>query len=198
MGEEQKNLPPEQVAELSRTVWYEIAMLRDTYHAAGNLPGSDRFLENARLEAFLLHARQLVQFFRRPRSKGQDEDTDGYAADLLDDEGWQAVADCIPDDLCDACKEIGAQIMHVTLKRDAECGNRGWSVDAIYDKLDRAWRTLYERADRRNWADIWAIYSEPSIGAGLPPEYRNRPGAPSGAYQPSPVTDADHTDLSWE
>ena len=79
--------PPEELVETSRHVLYEVHMLEVTASAIASEVYKGEMLNNALVESFLIHARNLIDFLF---SEGR-YDTDVLAVHFLDDpDRWES------------------------------------------------------------------------------------------------------------
>lgn len=83
----------------------------------GRVPGTVD--DNARIESFLIHARQIYQFFFRT----PDKETDVVASDYLPTWGLDHPADSAPEALKQLSKDVGERVAHLTLHRLTEANH---------------------------------------------------------------------------
>lgn len=120
--------------EVSEHLGYEYVMLKnclDTLRANS----LNEFLNYAVLEAFLLHARNIIFFFYKSEASGQPDDA--VAENFFSNpKHWQQVRGKKPSLIENVQTRMGKNLAHLTYKRlgltDKE---RKWPCDDIYSHL---------------------------------------------------------------
>ena len=140
-----------QAREVAPRVAYEVWMIREARRL--HREASDRPMKNSLLESFLLHARNLHDFFSRSRAdlKGQHA-TDVIAEDFFDDVAqWKRPTMPFLDE---HRQRIHRSIAHLTYHRVAyEKNKRIWKLDTILMEIDGVWTAFVENipVERRAW-----------------------------------------------
>ncbi len=121
---------------------YELGMLSMAANAlhCGALHGSA--VENALIESFALHARNLIDFFWPDGAK-----TDHVlATDFFDDKSvWEDRRSPLPPILCDARRRAHKEIAHLSYDRlRVAPESRGWNFKDIASELHRCNFAFYE------------------------------------------------------
>ena len=105
--------PPEELVETSRHVLYEVHMLEVTASAIASEVYKGEMLNNALVESFLIHARNLIDFLF---SEGR-YDTDVLAVHFLDDpDRWESQRGALPEKLNTVRRRASKELTHITLK----------------------------------------------------------------------------------
>ncbi|MDQ8729326.1 hypothetical protein [Bradyrhizobium sp. LHD-71] len=130
---------------------YEISMLRATYDLArASKPAAEH---NALVEAFLLHARNLIEFYK-------DRPACDFDPRMFTVASYQINKDFVPDSLV---ARIHRQTSHLTAKRIAhaadELGPRDWALilRALEQEMSR-----FVKALTSDYAAKWLVHQQQS------------------------------------
>jgi hypothetical protein len=135
---ERQRRSPEELRDLSiHVLWHVRQLCRLTAHLERRRtevgPALHDPLDAAALEAFLLHARALVEFLWRPAKpppgKRPPYESDGLAVDYFDDGTWPPF-DC-PEILTETARRTGWGVLHVSYKRLEPQEAWGWDHGKI-------------------------------------------------------------------
>jgi hypothetical protein len=102
----------EELRALSEHVSYEWGMLLGTAGKILLTPTEDMVEHNGRVESFLLHMRQIYEFFYRDEPS---RDTDAVATDYVKE--WSAHRPKASSTLEDLSRDVGRRAAHLTLHR---------------------------------------------------------------------------------
>jgi hypothetical protein len=107
---------------------YELRMF---WRLTGIVPRMDGLMLSALLESYLIHLRNLIDFFYRPK----DHEDDVIAADFFDDpSAWSAT---ISTSLDAAQKRANKELSHLTTKRkSATDPSKRWEVVALFKEIE--------------------------------------------------------------
>lgn len=133
---------------------YEISMLRATYDLArAPKPAAEH---NALVEAFLLHARNLIEFYK-------DRPSCDFDPRMFTNASFQLNRDFVADSLV---ARINRQTSHLTAKRISnaadELGPRDWALilRALEEEMNR-----FTKALTRDYAAKWLLQQQPAAAA---------------------------------
>ena len=132
-----------QLAEQSEHVFYEMAMLIGIPKKLDST--YDDITKNALLESFVIHARQLVDFFYDHRQK----DDGIVSSDFFDDpvREWRKVRGKEENHLKELVKRAGEEIAHLTLTRVQP--KKDWNFVRIANEIEQRCDTFL-KCVRRN------------------------------------------------
>jgi len=137
-----------QARDIVEKIKYEWNMLQYCYKRMSNEQvNTDMYEQNLFLEAFLLHARVLKDFFIRDPS--QD---DVSAIHFFDDAAeWQNIINILCPYLRQHQKRLNKYLAHLTYERIRE--DKVWEVIAIFNELEYAWQQFYALLpqERKEW-----------------------------------------------
>jgi hypothetical protein len=128
--------PADQLAEMARRhIGYEIKMLRELAAALRGEGVGPRTMRNALLESFLIHYRNLYDFFhpelRRHRLPG-----DTVATDYLPDAGrWKGRREQFDKKSSENRERVNAQLAHLTYRR-LRYDTRKWPDRAMAKRME--------------------------------------------------------------
>lgn len=121
-----------ELQEASNFLIYEIWMFRGLTHAIDNKIYNARgVISNAILESWLVHIRELADFFYK--SKGYPDDI--FAVDFFPSNQWNSIRSQNKSSLLtNYCKDINKHVAHITTSRSG----KDWANDklAICQELD--------------------------------------------------------------
>jgi hypothetical protein len=143
-------MPPysdEQLLDYSKKhLLYELQMFDWTAH---NLPKDKGLHLSALLESFVVHLRNLIDFFYTEPRKGKDND-DVVARYFFEAPSEWAAGD-IPDELDAAKHRANKQVSHLTYARElAKDAEKDWKVSQLYYQVhDVALKFVGEASRRR-------------------------------------------------
>jgi hypothetical protein len=133
---------------------YEISMLRATYELArAQKPAAEH---NALVEAFLLHARNLIEFFK-------DRPACDFDPRMFTNAGYQLNKDFVADSVV---AKINRQTSHLTAKRISnaadELGPRDWALilRALETEISR-----FAKALTKDYAAKWLLHQQAAPAA---------------------------------
>jgi hypothetical protein len=128
---------------------YEVSMLRATYELArAQKPAAEH---NAMVESFLLHARNLIEFYK-------DRPSCDFDPRMFTNASYQLNKDFIPEQLA---ARINRQVSHLTAKRLSqsadELGPRDWALilRALEEELSR-----FAKALTKEYAEKWLLHQQ--------------------------------------
>lgn len=128
---------------LSEHVAYEIDRLL-AFH--GKLVGredvADGYIQDALIEGFALHLRNVVEFLYDPRKKPDDGRAEDY---FTDPARWAKVRGEKPPELDQAQKQAHKQISHITYGRIG--ADKRWYVGNLAEQVSEKIRLFLDRAD---------------------------------------------------
>lgn len=139
---------------------YEVSMLRAAYELArAQKPAAEH---NALVELFLLHARNLIEFYK-------DRPSCDFDPRMFTNASFQLNRDFIPDALA---ARINRQVSHLTAKRISqsadELGPRDWALilRALEEEMNR-----FAKALTKDYAEKWLLHQQkpPPREAAPPP-----------------------------
>jgi hypothetical protein len=138
---------------------YEISMLRATYDLArAQKPATEH---NAAVESFLLHARNLIEFFR-------DRPSCDFDPRMFTNAGYRLNKDFIADALA---LRVSSQISHLTARRISqaadELGPRDWALilRALEEETSR-----FVKALTKDYAAKWLLHQPQTPARVVPPQ----------------------------
>lgn len=161
------NAGDERLIRGSRALWYEVAMIRDLHDRLRSGVHEPRFLRNAQIESFLIHARQVYDFFYE---KGRQDKGGFFAYQYFPtQEKWNELRDGVSKGL--ASKEdwrdrINEEVAHITGERAREPEVPQHEIDWIRSELDKIQRAFRDHAHPLH--ERWRKYENPVIGDGIP------------------------------
>jgi len=114
-------------------LYYELEMLffMREWLVSPNAAERELIINNALIEAFLIHARSLTAFLHYPPNPKYPHDVtaEHYVADV---EEWRRARGPMPELLQDVTKRTGQEIAHLTTKRHpAGSAKKAWSPQEI-------------------------------------------------------------------
>jgi hypothetical protein len=141
-----KTIPLEDLDKLWKHVEYEIFMLHWAARAIRTQPKG--LLQNAIIDSFLVHARNLDEFCYSSFLGGDKVSPQHF------DPQWPRPIDgiVIPKHsrkLTDAILEINARTTHLLLDRVDADPDREWPVETIVEEIDKVLTVFYQRCGRQ-------------------------------------------------
>jgi|WetSurMetagenome_2_1015567.scaffolds.fasta_scaffold93918_2 hypothetical protein len=132
----------EKIIFLNKHFLYEVSMTFDLFFLDINSNNSKQknILDNIRLESFIFHARNLIDFYYEKNKKGERyHKDDAWAIDYFDDEElWYENRPDISDWKDEFLKRAGKQIAHLTYSRlEINPENKEWNIYEIEKPLKR-------------------------------------------------------------
>lgn len=148
----------------SKALWYELAMLRDLHSHLRNNVHESRFLRNAHLESFLIHARQIYDFFY---GIGQKDDIFAFEY-FSNKKRWNDLRDSTSKELkSDGWRDrINKEVAHITGSRAKQPDIPQHDIDWIYSGLNKIQEAFRDHASPLH--ERWRKYENPTIGDGIP------------------------------
>jgi hypothetical protein len=136
---------------LSEHLCYEVDM---TYGSAawmlGMAANADPVSQNAVLESFTIHLRQLIDFFWPENPRRSGDTPDAVAADFFDEGEWESLCPERPEILSEAIrKKIGWGVAHLTYGRArAKPEDKPWQFVALAHALAPAILAFVDNVDK--------------------------------------------------
>ncbi len=125
---------PEELVAASGHVLYEVKMLRATAGLIANdFAAGNQWVDNALIESFLVHARNLIQFLY-PDGPFK---TDVLAKHFFDEpERWESLAGDLPEGLKSVAQRANKLLAHITYDRIEMVGEKKkWDWSGIHDAI---------------------------------------------------------------
>jgi hypothetical protein len=145
---------------------YEISMLRATYELArAPRPAAEH---NALVDSFLMHARNLIEFYK-------DRPSCDFDPRMFTNASYQLNRDFVADSLV---ARINRQTSHLTAKRISnaadELGPRDWALilRALEEETSR-----FAKAMTKDYAAKWLLHQQPAAAPKVAPSAASPPSS---------------------
>ena len=143
----------EELKKISRDVSYEIVMMQGAAAAFCGVSVSEHVLKNLALEGFLLHLRNLRDFFYSKTAKPDDV----LAADFFEDpHKWQSVRPPLATVVEEKRDRLNRQLAHLSYSRlsfQKSWGNIGEMLSEVMKTVSAFLRSLPQ--EKASWFRRW-------------------------------------------
>ena|SRR5882724_8073713 len=130
-------------------LYYEIEMLILVGDALLHQPPHGIPLQNALIESFGIHLRQIIEFLYYDKPWGDDVTAKDYV-DAANEKAWLRVRRPLPQRLKRARHRAHKELVHLTIKRNAGRGRKkAWPVPALLKAMRRPLAIFCQHALRR-------------------------------------------------
>jgi hypothetical protein len=132
---------------------YEFWMLMSVVNALASGKVSDQWLVNALLESFVIHLRNLIDFFYIERPQNDDV----IAADFFaKKDAWEKIRPAISNDLSKSRTRAHKEIAHLTYARlHVTPATKGWNFIKISTDITSIMKLFFHNAPSNLFGDSW-------------------------------------------